>query len=147
MARTDQRLRRFAGTEWQQKMKSEKVAAVPTIVVIKIGWLPLISDDEVEPAIAIHISQCNPATDLGLVQSHVSGHVVVPAISGPNKKRIVLVAAKIISRLKPRPTARMGHKSIVAHRQLLKLWPAIDLASQKAYCLHCFRHTIIVEIG
>ena len=61
--------------------------------MIKIGGLPLISDDEVECAIAVYISHGDAATDVRLTKSQFDGKIVITSVFGTDKKRVVLMAA------------------------------------------------------
>src|ERR1044072_8058837 len=93
MTRARPRFARVVCVEREQKMKSQKLSATFAFVMIKIGRLPLISDDEVECAIAVDIRHGDSATDVRLTESKFDGQIVITPVFGTHKERVVLMAA------------------------------------------------------
>src|SRR5215218_6472691 len=117
MTRVDAGLRRLFVAQWQQEVKTEKRSNGGTLVVVEIGSAPLVCDREVETTVPVDISRSDSSTDLRLVQSEVSGKVVVTAILRPHEERVVIVTAHVVARLEAGPASRVVQELIVAHRQ------------------------------
>src|SRR5260370_11644545 len=128
-------------------MKPQKRSTVGTLIVIKIGWLPLVSYDEVKRAIAIHISHRDSPADVRFVKSNVTCKIVVTSALCADEEWVVLMSAKIITRLKAWPTARLMQKTVIPHCQLLQFRPAVDVALHEPCRLDGLGHTVIVEVG
>ena len=116
------------------------------MVAIKARCLPLVSDGEIQVTVAIDIGCGNAPRDLLLARAHEIGDVIEPSTLRTDEQWVAFVTTQVITDMKPMPGLRTVKQYIVAHRDFVQLWPAVDVAANEPCGLNRFQHAVVVKV-
>src|ERR1700729_4203375 len=100
-------------------MQAQKRSRIRALILIKIGIAPLAGDDEVEPAITIHIRQGDTATEQIGGDPGFRSNIVKAIVWSFHEKSSFVATAYIVSGTKAWPQSRITDKAVIRSAQRL----------------------------